>query len=78
MPEQKPRKRRLFELPEKKKLDLERAEEPDMKPSGDAGYENTDKKDADVPAEGAPLKDKITKSIIRLLKKKGPPARSEP
>lgn len=54
----------IFTMPErtKTKLELESAEEPSME-AEEAGYEETQ-----------PLKSKITRSIIKMLKKKGPPS----
>lgn len=41
-----------------------------------AGYNNTEKDDADVEGneESPDLKDRITRGILNMLKKKGPPA----
>lgn len=57
---------------EKKPLELEHAEDVEMKPSGDAGFDKTEKEDAELPKD-APLKTRITRSIIQLMKRKGPP-----
>lgn len=57
----------------KRRMQLQGVEEPEMEME-DVGYGETEKEDAELP-EDAPLKQKITRSIIRIMKKKGPPAK---
>lgn len=58
----------------KRRMELQSAEEPDMSNDEDSGYSNTKKEDAELP-EGAGLKDRVTMGIIKMMRKKGPPAK---
>ena len=60
------------EADRKRRMQTQSAEDVDISSKEDTGFKRTDKEDADLP-EDAPLKDKVTTSILKMLKKRGPP-----